>query len=98
MQPAPFRAVGVRVTQLLVGLFGSTQMAVSGVRVPERSHDVIERPVRVRLFERRAGRPGEETEAGPGETATWVSDVPHTYAALGPAPVESVLVIRSPAG
>lgn len=45
----------------------------------------------------RAGRPGEETEAGPGETATWVSDVPHTYAALGPSPAESVLVIRSPA-
>jgi transcriptional regulator with XRE-family HTH domain len=44
----------------------------------------------------RAGRPGAETEAGPGETATWVSDVPHTYAALGPSPVESVLVIRSP--
>ena len=45
----------------------------------------------------RAGRAGEETEAGPGETATWVSDVPHTYAALGHSPVESVLVIRSPA-
>lgn len=45
----------------------------------------------------RAGRPGEETEAGPGETATWVSDVPHTYTAVGPSPVESVLVIRSPA-
>ena len=45
----------------------------------------------------RAGRPGEETEAGPGETATWVSDVPHTYAALGRSPAESVLVIRSPA-
>jgi transcriptional regulator with XRE-family HTH domain len=46
----------------------------------------------------RAGRPGEETEAGPGETVAWVSDVPHSYAALGRCPVESVLVIRSPAG
>ena len=46
----------------------------------------------------RAGRPGEETEAGPGESVAWVSDVPHSYAALGPSPVESVLVIRSPAG
>ena len=45
----------------------------------------------------RAGRPGEETEAGPGDTVSWVSDVPHSYAALGPAAVESVLVIRSPA-
>ena len=45
----------------------------------------------------RAGRPGEEAEAGPGESVTWVSDAPHGYAALGAAPVESVLVIRSPA-
>lgn len=45
----------------------------------------------------RAGRVGEETEAGPGEAATWVSDAPHSYAALGSAAVESVLVIRSPA-
>jgi transcriptional regulator with XRE-family HTH domain len=45
----------------------------------------------------RAGRAGEETEAGPGEGATWVSDVPHCYAALGSSPAESVLVIRSPA-
>ena len=44
----------------------------------------------------RAGRRGEETEVGPGQAAQWVSDVPHTYAALGPGPVESVLVIRSP--
>ena len=44
----------------------------------------------------RAGRRGEETETGPGQVAQWVSDVPHTYAALGPDPVESVLVIRSP--
>lgn len=45
----------------------------------------------------RAGRPGEEQQAGPGESAQWVSDVPHSYAALGDAPVESVLVIRYPA-
>jgi transcriptional regulator with XRE-family HTH domain len=45
----------------------------------------------------RAGRPGEETEAAPGETVSWVSDVPHSYASLGPSAVESVLVIRSPA-
>ncbi|HEY1700313.1 MAG TPA: helix-turn-helix domain-containing protein [Trebonia sp.] len=45
----------------------------------------------------RAGRAGSETEAGPGESAVWVSDVAHTYAALGDDPVESVLVIRSPA-
>ncbi len=44
----------------------------------------------------RAGRRGEETEIGPGQAAQWASDVPHTYAALGPDPVESVLVIRSP--
>jgi transcriptional regulator with XRE-family HTH domain len=43
------------------------------------------------------GREGEESEVGAGQTAEWVSDVPHTYAALGGAPVESVLVIRSPA-
>jgi transcriptional regulator with XRE-family HTH domain len=45
----------------------------------------------------RAGRLGAEAEAGPGESAAWVSDVPHGYAALGAAPAESVLVIRSPA-
>ena len=44
----------------------------------------------------RVGREGAEREAGPGESATWVSDVPHTYTALGSGPVESVLVIRSP--
>ena len=43
----------------------------------------------------RVGRVGEETEIGPGQAAQWVSDVPHGYAALGPDPVESVLVIRS---
>jgi transcriptional regulator with XRE-family HTH domain len=44
----------------------------------------------------RAGRAGEETEIGPGESAQWVSDVPHTYAALGDLGVDAVLVIRSP--
>jgi transcriptional regulator with XRE-family HTH domain len=44
----------------------------------------------------RAGRLGEETEAGAGAAAQWVSDVAHTYTALGAGPVESVLVIRSP--
>ena len=44
----------------------------------------------------RAGRLGEETEIGAGQAAQWVSDVPHGYAALGAAPVEAVLVIRSP--
>jgi transcriptional regulator with XRE-family HTH domain len=44
----------------------------------------------------RAGREGAEAEIGPGQSAAWVSDVPHTYTALGTGPVESVLVIRSP--
>jgi transcriptional regulator with XRE-family HTH domain len=44
------------------------------------------------------GRVGSETEIGPGESARWVSDADHGYAALGPDPVASVLVIRSPAG
>ena len=44
----------------------------------------------------RVGRLGEETELSVGESAQWVSDVPHVYAGAGDAPVESVLVIRSP--
>ena len=44
----------------------------------------------------RAGRQGEEAEIGPGQAAQWVSDVAHTYTALGEEPVESVLIIRSP--
>jgi transcriptional regulator with XRE-family HTH domain len=44
----------------------------------------------------RVGRLGEEAEIGAGQAARWASDVPHGYAALGPDPVESVLVIRSP--
>jgi len=43
----------------------------------------------------RVGRAGKETEIGPGESAHWVSDVPHTYAALGDLTVDSILVIRS---
>jgi len=46
----------------------------------------------------RVGRLGAETEIGPGESAQWVSDVPHGYLALGDGPVESVLVIRTPGG
>jgi transcriptional regulator with XRE-family HTH domain len=46
----------------------------------------------------RAGAAGAEQEIGPGESATWLSDVPHSYTALGTTPVESVLVIRSWAG
>jgi transcriptional regulator with XRE-family HTH domain len=46
----------------------------------------------------RAGRIGEEDEIGPGRSAQWVSDVAHTYTALGDDPVESVLIIRSPSG
>jgi transcriptional regulator with XRE-family HTH domain len=42
------------------------------------------------------GRVGEEAEVRAGEAAQWLSDVAHSYAALGDAPVESVLVIRSP--
>lgn len=44
------------------------------------------------------GRAGAEVSLGPGESARWVSDGPHGYAALGDEPVESVLVIRSAAG
>jgi transcriptional regulator with XRE-family HTH domain len=44
----------------------------------------------------RVGRLGEEAEIGAGQAAQWASDVPHGYAALGPEPVESVLIIRSP--
>jgi transcriptional regulator with XRE-family HTH domain len=44
----------------------------------------------------RAGRLGEETEARPGQAVQWTSDTVHTYAAVGPDPVESVLIIRSP--
>jgi transcriptional regulator with XRE-family HTH domain len=46
----------------------------------------------------RAGRLGQEDEIGPGQAAQWVSDVVHTYTALDDAPMESVLIIRSPSG
>lgn len=46
----------------------------------------------------RAGPLGSQAEIGTGESAQWVSDVPHGYAALGDEPAESVLVIRSPHG
>jgi len=44
----------------------------------------------------RVGRLGEEAELGPGQAAQWVSDVTHSYVALGALPVHAVLVIRSP--
>jgi transcriptional regulator with XRE-family HTH domain len=43
------------------------------------------------------GRLGEETEIAAGSATQWVSDVLHTYTALGAGPVESVLVIMSAA-
>jgi transcriptional regulator with XRE-family HTH domain len=69
----------------------------AGARHRSGSHgeDVVEHLV-VTLGRLRAGRSGEESEIGAGEVATWVSDVEHTYAALGDGPVEAVLVIRSP--
>ena len=39
-----------------------------------------------------SGGSGEEVEIGVGETAEWLSDVAHGYAALSDEPVESVLV------
>lgn len=44
----------------------------------------------------RAGRLGEERELGVGEASEWVSDVAHTYVAIGDTPAEAVVVIRSP--
>ena len=44
----------------------------------------------------RVGRLGQEVEVGTGQAAQWISDVAHSYTALGDDPVESVLVIRSP--
>lgn len=43
------------------------------------------------------GPRGSETALSAGDSAQWVSDGPHAYQALGDEPVESVLVIRSPA-
>lgn len=44
----------------------------------------------------RAGRLGAQAETGTGESAQWVSDSPHGYAALDGEPAEAVLIIRSP--
>jgi transcriptional regulator with XRE-family HTH domain len=46
----------------------------------------------------RAGRAGEEVTLAVGESATWVSDVAHSYAEAGGAGADAVLVIRSPRG
>jgi transcriptional regulator with XRE-family HTH domain len=44
----------------------------------------------------RVGPVGDEREIGVGEVSEWVSDVEHTYVAVGDAPAEAVVVIRSP--
>jgi transcriptional regulator with XRE-family HTH domain len=44
----------------------------------------------------RAGRAGEEATLSVGESATWVSDVAHSYLAVGGVGADAVLVIRSP--
>ena len=44
----------------------------------------------------RVGRAGEEVTLALGESATWVSDVDHSYAVIGERAADSVLVIRSP--
>lgn len=44
----------------------------------------------------RAGRAGEEVALAPGESASWVSDVAHSYAVVGEHQADAVLVIRSP--
>lgn len=46
----------------------------------------------------RVGRLDEAWEVGVGEAIEWLSDVAHTYLAVGDAPAECVLVIRSPTG
>lgn len=51
----------------------------------------------VTLGRLRVGPTGRERELACGESASWVSDGPHRYAALGSEPAEAVLVIRSPA-
>jgi transcriptional regulator with XRE-family HTH domain len=45
---------------------------------------------------RRAGAAEETLRGGSGESLTWVSDVPHAYAAMGSGPAEGVLVIVTP--
>lgn len=44
----------------------------------------------------RAGRRRRESTIGAGESATWVSDVWHSYRALDDLPADGVLVIRTP--
>jgi transcriptional regulator with XRE-family HTH domain len=69
----------------------------AGVRYGSAAHGpgVVEHLL-VTAGRARVGRLGEEEEIGAGQAAHWVSDVAHTYTALGAVPVESVLVIRSP--
>ncbi|SDP48919.1 Helix-turn-helix [Nakamurella panacisegetis] len=43
------------------------------------------------------GRIGQAQRVGAGETVTWLSDVEHTFAALGTEPAVGVLVITNPA-
>ncbi|HLI60003.1 MAG TPA: helix-turn-helix domain-containing protein [Solirubrobacteraceae bacterium] len=44
----------------------------------------------------RAGPAGEEVALSVGDSATWVSDVAHSYVASGDRDADAVLVIRSP--
>jgi quercetin dioxygenase-like cupin family protein len=69
----------------------------AGVRYASAAHGpgVVEHLL-VTAGRARVGRLGEEVEIGAGQAAHWVSDVAHTYTALGADPVESVLVIWSP--
>jgi DNA-binding XRE family transcriptional regulator len=88
-------ALGVPLATLLADRPGAT-VASPGIeaRLLDVSLDdghVVE-VYRLRLHPGTTHRSGAH---GPGESATWVSDVPHTYTAAGPATVESVLVIRS---
>src|SRR5262245_38469820 len=43
----------------------------------------------------RAGPPGREAEAGPGEALSWESSTAHGYRCLGDTPAKVVLTIRS---
>lgn len=69
----------------------------SGIRYCSPAHGpgVIEHML-VTAGRARVGRIGQEAEIGAGQSAQWVSDVAHTYTAIGDVPVRSVLVIRSP--
>ena len=70
-----------------------------GVRYPSPAHGpgVVEHLL-VTAGRARVGRLGEEEEIAAGQAAQWISDADHAYTAVGPEPVESVLVIRSPGG